>query len=99
VNTPQTAIAGELPIVTWEATGDPDVDRALTSMLALSSMTLAAQAEVFDGIHRNLRERLVNAAPQSSDAESAPVIGPESEPEAAHAAQVLAEQDPTNAPG
>lgn len=69
VSTPTAVIAGELPMATWEPTGDADVDGALTRMLGLGSMTLAEQAEVFDGIHRSLRERLVNAAPQSSDAD------------------------------
>ncbi|MFM8352115.1 MAG: hypothetical protein ACKN9D_13750 [Actinomycetales bacterium] len=99
VETPTTAIAGELPIATWEATGDPDVDGALTAMLGLGSLTLAEQAAVFDGIHRNLRERLVNAAPQSSDVESTPVNGLTSEPEAALEIESLAERDPTNSPG
>lgn len=58
-----TVIARELPMVTWEATGDLNVDGALGRMAGLGSMTLAEQAEVFDGIHRSLRDRLSHAAP------------------------------------
>lgn len=60
-------IAGELPLATWQATGDAEVDGALSRMLGLGSMTLAEQAEVFDGMHRSLRERLVNASHSSTD--------------------------------
>lgn len=99
VSAQAVVLAGELPMATWEPTGDPDVDAVLTRMLGLGSMTLAEQGEVFDGIHRSLRERLVNAATQPAEAEVVVGAGlaPQTEPDPVTGS--IPEQDSANSTG
>ncbi len=53
-------VEAELVLPVWEATGEPRVDAALEQLTALDPDDVHGHAEVFDSVHRQLREALTD---------------------------------------
>lgn len=52
----------ELPLVTWDPTGDEAVDAALARLATGNGLTPAEQVDIFDAVHRELHARLGQGA-------------------------------------
>lgn len=57
-----SAEATELPLVTWEPTGDEAVDTALARLAIANGLPPAEQVDIFDELHRDLHSRLGQGA-------------------------------------
>ena len=60
-----SAAAIELPLATWERTGDAAVDAALERLTTTNGLSPAEQVEIFDTVHRDLHARLSQGASEA----------------------------------
>ncbi len=60
VDVEDVLVLNELVLPVWEPTGQPAVDAALDRLTVLNVDDLSSQAEVFDLVHRELRQVLAD---------------------------------------